>query len=305
MPLLNLDNFTIKDEVIPAEKLASMLEADQSKDLSVQLRDNGYLLLRSVYNPSDVQAARDEILRRLAEVGEVAEPISDAISTGTSDRRLHYPNTKSLGAFWKSVSEGSALRRVINGPEITGVMEKIFGEKVTHFSFAWLRAMQAGKASPVHIDHPYMNRGTKNLLTCWCPIGPVGLDEGTLYVLENSHTWSDIRAQFEGLDVDRDKTRLGHIEDTPLALAARKSSRFLTTSFNPGDCLIFGMFMVHGSFDNNSPLGRIRLSCVTRFQPINQPMDPRFSGKNPLAHSGLGYGCLTASLPMNETRAPR
>ena len=26
-----------------------------------------------------------------------------------------------------------------------GVMEKIFGEKVTHFSFAWLRAMQAEK----------------------------------------------------------------------------------------------------------------------------------------------------------------
>ena len=34
-------------------------------------------------------------------------------------------------------------------------------------------------------------------------------------------------------------------------------------------------------------------------------MDPRFSGKNPLAHSGLGYGCLTASLPMNETRPAR
>ena len=66
MPLLNLDKFTIKDELIPAERLASMVEADQTKDLSAQLRDNGYLLLRSVYNPSDVQAARDEILKRLA-----------------------------------------------------------------------------------------------------------------------------------------------------------------------------------------------------------------------------------------------
>ena len=47
MPLFNFDNFTIKDEVIPAEKLASMLEADQSKDLSAQLRANGYLLLGS------------------------------------------------------------------------------------------------------------------------------------------------------------------------------------------------------------------------------------------------------------------
>ena len=72
MPLLNLDKFTIKDELIPAERLASMVESDQTKDLSAQLRDNGYLLLRSVYNPSDVQAARDEILKRLAEVGEVA-----------------------------------------------------------------------------------------------------------------------------------------------------------------------------------------------------------------------------------------
>gem|GEM_PF-4585394 len=44
---------------------------------------------------------------------------------------------------------------------------------------------------------------------------------------------------------------------------------------------------------------------INRFQHINQPMDPRFSDKNPLVHSGLGYGCLTASLPMNETRAPR
>jgi hypothetical protein len=36
--LLNLDKFTIKDEVIPAERLAAMVEADQTKDLSAQLR---------------------------------------------------------------------------------------------------------------------------------------------------------------------------------------------------------------------------------------------------------------------------
>ena len=127
MPLLNLDKFTIKDEPIPAERLASMVEADQTKDLSVQLRDNGYLLLRSVYNPSDVQAARDEILKRLAEVGEVAEPISDAISTGTSDRRLHYPNTKEPGAFWKSGRDGSILKGSRNSLEATRAMAKTFG----------------------------------------------------------------------------------------------------------------------------------------------------------------------------------
>ena len=77
-------------------------------------------------------------------------------------------------------------------------------------------------------------------------------------------------------DVDRDKNSVGHIKDTPLDLVKKKQSRFLTTSFNPGDCLIFGMFTVHGSFDNNSCLGRIRLSCDTRFQPIGQPMGVEF-----------------------------
>ena len=101
---ISVDNFTIKDEVIPAERVSSLVEADHTKELSSQLNENGYLLLRSVYRPSDVKAARDEILKRLAEVGEVAVPISDAIFTVTSERRLHYPINEELGAFWKSVS---------------------------------------------------------------------------------------------------------------------------------------------------------------------------------------------------------
>jgi ectoine hydroxylase-related dioxygenase (phytanoyl-CoA dioxygenase family) len=282
-----------------------MRETDLTKSLSHQLVEDGYLLLRSVYDPVEVNVARQEILERLAEVGEVKNPISAAIFSGTSRRRSLHPTADDLGEFWKSVSEGPALRAVINGPKIINIMEKLFGSSTAHFSFAWLRAMQAGRASPMHIDHPYMNRGTDQLVTCWSPIGPVNIDEGSLYILEGSHNWREIRNQFEGHDVDRDKSKPGHIQETPLELAQQNNSRFLTTSFNPGDCLIFGMFTVHGSFDNNSQIGRIRLSCDTRFQPAAQPMDPRFSGVNPLAHDGLGYSCLSAALPMDETSSLR
>ena len=65
---MSVDNFTIKDEVIPAERVSSLVEADHTKELSSQLNENGYLLLRSVYRASDVQAAREAILKRLAEV---------------------------------------------------------------------------------------------------------------------------------------------------------------------------------------------------------------------------------------------
>jgi ectoine hydroxylase-related dioxygenase (phytanoyl-CoA dioxygenase family) len=161
--------------------------------------------------------------------------------------------------------------------------------------------MTVGRASPLHVDHPYMNRGSKRLVTCWNPLCRISLSDGPLYILDGSHNWPDIRQQFEGHDVDRDPSCPGHIQESPISLARRKSSKFLTTEFN----LVFGMFTVHGSFDNNSANGLIRLSCDTRFQPAADPMDERFAGPDPLAHNGLGYGCLSASRPLTEIAALR
>ncbi|MGC3937587.1 phytanoyl-CoA dioxygenase family protein [Roseobacter sp. EG26] len=292
---------TLNGQPVPDERVGSLTEADASGDLFAQLARDGYLLLRGAHDATEVDTARLEVLYRLAEVGEVAEPTEDGIASGRSHRRDIYPNTVELGAFWQSVSEGPALRAVINGPSIAKIMDRLFGEKSQHFSFAWLRAMTAGRASPLHVDHPYMNRGSKRLVTCWTPLCDISLADGPLYILEGSHRWNDIRQQFEGHDVDQDTTRPGHIEQSAIALAQRKNSRFLTTEFKPGDCLVFGMFTAHGSFDNASQTGRIRLSCDTRFQPAADPMDHRFSGSSPAAHNGLGYGCLSAALPMTET----
>ncbi|MGI9391177.1 MAG: phytanoyl-CoA dioxygenase family protein [Boseongicola sp.] len=298
-------SLTVNGEPVPDDCVAELRAAEINGDIAEHLRQRGYLLLRGVHDPAEVDAARQEVLHRLSEVGEVKNPVESGLASGKSHRREVYPTTDDLGAFWRSVSEGKAVRNVINGPRIASVMDKLFQEPAKHFSFAWLRTMTAGRASPLHIDHPYMNRGSKRLVTCWTPLCPISLSDGTLYILEDSHTWSDIRQQFEGHDVDRDPSRPGHIQESPITLAERKSSKFLTAEFDMGDCLIFGMFTVHGSFDNNSENGLIRLSCDTRFQPSKDPMDERFSGPNPPAHNGLGYGCLSASRPMTETSISR
>lgn len=296
---------SLNGTVASPDLVGKLIDADVNGDLSQQLTQQGYLLLRGVHDPSEVAAARMEVLRRLAEVGEIKEPIEDGIASGVSRRREIYPTKEDLGAFWRSVSEGPAVRAVINGPRIASVMSQLFQEPAGHFTFAWLRAMAKGRASPLHIDHPYMNRGSKRLVTCWTPLCNIDLNNGPLYVLEGSHAWKDIRAAFEGHDVDRDPARPGHIEESPIKLAKRKDSRLLTSNFRLGDCLVFGMFTVHGSFDNASETGTIRLSCDTRFQPASDPMDERFSGPNPQAHNGLGYACLSASRPMTETAALR
>ena len=293
--------YTIRGKPVPSTSINRMEETNLSEDLSSKLERDGYLLLRKVYDAHEVIEARKKVLWHLHKVGEVKDPYESGIFSGESNRRYFYPNTQKLGEFWQKVSEMEELRRVINGEKISKVMNTIFAEKADHFSFAWLRAMVQGKASPVHLDHPYMNRGTDKLLTCWTPLSQIAEDEGTLYVMQQSHLWSDITDKFIGLDIDASPSRPGHIEEVPLDLVVRKESVFLTSNFDPGDCLIFGMFVVHGSFDNNNKSGKIRLSCDTRFQPRSEPMDPRFSGVNPKAHKELGYGCLSSSLPLTET----
>lgn len=287
---------------VQSDMIGSLRDADINGDLEEQLARDGYLLLRGVHDPQAVHAARIEILQRLVEVGEIAEPAGAGIATGRSKRAEMYLD---LGAFWRSVSEGQALRDVINGPRITQAMSDLFGEPAAHFTFAWLRVMTAGRASPLHIDHPYMNRGSNALVTCWSPMGSVGLDEGPLFIVEGSHTWPELRVQFEGLDVDREPDRPGHLKENAADLARDKGARLLTTSFQPGDCLVFGMFTAHAAFDNGSTSGRVRVSCDTRFQPASDVMDERFSGPNPPAHGGLGYGCLSAARPMTEIQTLR
>jgi len=298
-------SLTIKGVAVEDAFVGTLRPADLAGNFGEQLEQDGYLFLRNLHDPARVEAARLEVLTRLSEVGEVSLPVENGIASNTSRRREIYPGAADLGAFWRSVSDGEAVRAVINGTRIIAAMNRLFEEPSSHFTFAWLRTMTAGRASPLHIDHPYMNRGSQRLVTCWSPLCPIEMSDGPLYILENSHNWADIRQLFEGHDVDRDPNRPGHIEESPIALARSKNSRLLTSDFSLGDCLVFGMFTVHGSFDNNSQNGRIRLSCDTRFQPAAEAMDDRFSGPNPPAHGGLGYGCLSASLPMTESGALR
>ncbi|MGL4442342.1 MAG: hypothetical protein ACRCU1_01870, partial [Alsobacter sp.] len=135
-------DLTIMGRPVPQDLVGDLAETDD-RSLAVQLEERGYLLLRDVLDPAEVMEARHEVLRRLAAVGEIADPPEAAIATGQSLRAEREPD---LGAFWRSVSEGPALRRVANGGRMHGLLERLFGGPVAHFSFLWLRAMASGRA---------------------------------------------------------------------------------------------------------------------------------------------------------------
>ena len=84
-----------------------------------------------------------------------------------------------------------------------------------------------------------------------------------------------------------------------------EGARLLTADFRAGDLCLFGMFTLHGSVDNASPAGRVRLSVDTRWQAADQPMDERWAGPDPKGHGGKGYGALGSARPLGAPQLLR
>jgi ectoine hydroxylase-related dioxygenase (phytanoyl-CoA dioxygenase family) len=148
-----------------------------------------------------------------------------------------------------------------------------------------------------------MGRGTKNLCTSWTPLGDVPMTMGGLMILENSHRLDQVKATYGQLDVDEYCTNYEDAKEIESgrkqwqrsdggaysadAIATRETlgGRWLTTDYQLGDLLIFGMYTMHASLDNQT--NQFRLSSDSRYQLAGEPVDERWVGPSPIGH-GLG-----------------
>ena len=265
--------------------------------LRARLATDGYLFLRGVLDTGDIQAARQEVFGRLFEVGETRSPPADGIYTGTSQRRDQHPD---LGKFWQSVSEGPALRKVTHGAEIRQIMSTVFGEAAHPHDYLFLRPAVPGRSTHLHYDQPFFARGSNAIHTVWTPLGDIPLSEGPLMAVEASNTFDDLIGEAQAVDYQSNDTPLVQLMESPSLLAEQRNTRLLTADFRAGDLIIFSMTLLHGSLDNRSENGRIRLSCDVRWQPLADPIDPRYCGPNPKGTTGAGYGELNGAKPLNE-----
>ncbi len=266
--------------------------------LRARLAEHGHVLLRGLLPAARVLAARGEVRAALRAVDEVAGEDAAPVATGRSSRTA----LPDLGAFWRGVCEGPALRAAVHHPRLRAAAAMLLGTAVVPFDFVWLRAMAPGRASPFHLDHPYMNRGSERLLTAWVPLGEVRAEDGPVALVEGSHRWDDIAARVRGRDVDREAGfNASFAEDIP-ALAASRGARILSAAFRPGDVLLFDMFLLHGSLDNAAADGRVRLSADVRLQAAADARDDRWFGHPPPGHGGRSYAGLSGAQPL--TAAP-
>lgn len=244
----------------------------------------------------EVLAARQEVFQRLVEVGEIRHPAVEGIATGESRRR----EVRDLGAFWQSVSEGRALRHVSHGPALHRLMQTVFGEPARPHDYIFLRPGVVERSTRLHYDFPFFARGSNRIHTVWLALGDVPVEEGPLTVLEGSHRYADLIGSVRGIDYESKSSPTVQMLGDTLAFVEERRSRLLTADFQAGDLVVFSMFCMHGSLDNRSPIGRVRLSCDVRWQPAADPIDERYFGPSPRGTTGAGYGELNGAKPLTD-----
>ena len=268
--------------------------AEDFEELRRRFDEDGYLYMKGYLGRDKVLAARATITDRLAAAGAL-HPDHPAIEGIAA---TDYEN-----GFRPELTEGNdELQKLLYDDRMADFYRQFYGEDVRHYDFTWLRAMGPGKGTNPHCDLPYMGRGTHRHMTCWVPYGDISFDLGGLVVLENSNRRTDLLGNYVYRDVDafcenkpeqvqRAKdggwTFTGTLSHNPPALRNTFGGRWLTTEFEAGDFITFGMFLVHASIDNRTE-NQLRISSDCRYQRASEPIDERWVGANPPGHALAG-----------------
>ena len=272
--------------------------ADDVAELRRRFAADGYLYMKGYLDRDEVLAARATLTDGLAAAG-VLDPAYPTID-GVCKPGAGYVFKPEL------TNHNPAVQNLLYSGRLPEFYRKFYGEEIRHYDFTWLRAIGPGKGTNPHCDLPYMGRGTHRHMTCWLPYGDISFELGGLMVLEGSHQRMDLLENYVYRDVDSycankpeqvqnattgakgfGWTFSGTLSHNPPVLRNKFGGRWLTTEFQPGDFITFGMFLVHASLDNRTE-NRLRISSDARYQRASEPIDDRWIGVNPPGHTTAG-----------------
>ena len=277
-----------KSEVeYPSDKLGELRDSsnllNNMTEIKNRLEHDGYLLLRNFIDGETVLKAREAIVNHLADNNALVqgEPLLEAVMPRTGKEvRMTGQN---------SITHHPSSLKLFENKKIFDFFKLLFGEDAVTYNYKWLRAVGNQNFTGCHYDVVCMGRGSHNVHTVWMPVGYIPVEQGTLAICEGSHnleSFARLRNTYGRIDVDRDLISEGWFNSDPYEITEKFGGRWLTTSFNPGDVLIFGLYTMHASTTNLTD--KFRISCDVRFQPGSDKIDERWAGNRSLGHYAWG-----------------
>lgn len=277
-----------------ADKFGSLRDSssivNDVQALRERMEQDGYLFLPGYLDRDEVLTARREIMERVAAEGALQAGIDmmDGLLNPDVDVRFRPDLTRKSRILSKLLFDGRMMQ----------LYERFLDGSIRHLDFIWLRAVSPGLGTAPHGDSVFMNRGTTQLYTSWTPLGDIDTRLGGLIILENSHKLEHIKGGYGQRDVDTyceddpdaEEYRTtgkwqwnGQLSDDPVELRNQLGGRWLTANYRAGDLLVFSIYTLHASLDNQSE-NQLRVSTDTRYQLASEPVDERWIGENPTAH---------------------
>ena len=283
---------------LPGDALGELRDSSSllcsAEALRERLAEDGYLLLRGLYEPRLVESARRQMLERLDAGGALDR------SCLLDEARTAEGNNGAFRGGKNELTSCHSYRELVRGPRTLKFFSFLRGGDAIAFDYEWLRVVGTGGRTGAHFDIVYMGRGTPNLLTMWTPLGDVRYEHGPLAICVGSHKapgFSRLRETYGKMDVDRDRVA-GWFSEDPLEIRDRFGGSWKTTEFAAGDAVIFGMFTLHASLTNVSK--QFRLGSDTRYQLASEPIDERWVGREPKGHYAWHSG---PEIPIAVKRA--
>ncbi len=275
--------FGYRDVEYPGPTLGELRDSsallDDLSGLHDRMAEDGYLLLRGFLDRDTVLNARKTILTHMHE-HEALTPdtplLEGVMPKGGRGVRM-------MGRA--GIAHHPDVLAVLESPTLFNFFERYFGEPALTYHYKWLRAVGNEQYTGAHMDTVYMGENLANVHTVWIPFGDTPVEQGTLAMCAGSNQlpeFARLRATYGRMDVDRDGIE-GWFSRDPLEISEKFGGRWLTSAFEAGDIIFFGMHTMHASTTNLT--NRFRLSCDVRFQPASDPLDKRWA-KDGIEHYG-------------------
>lgn len=220
---------------------------------SVTMADDGCALFRGLLPVADVVAVADEVSNVLEALGRARDlhPLGAPLVPGTRPFFPVYAEIQRLEALHR-LGRHPALLAAVGG--IVGATPFVHPRTIVRLTNP--STMRRSPPTPPHQDFPHI-QGTVDCITAWVPLTPCPPERGALRVLLGSHR--------DGLRPIASSAGVLNLE-----VADALSGPWATTSYGPGDVLLFHSLTVHGSLPNTT--GRLRLSVDYRYQAPDEPV---------------------------------
>ena len=283
--------FHFGEEIVELTDSSSLLNDYQA--LHRRMLDDGYLFIRGFHPREQAETAALWTLQNIAERGGLKPetPIHEGIIGDTNQTFSFFRQIE--------VAHAKPILDVVDSKRTMQFYAEFLGGPVITFDKRWLRCMARGGHNHFHYDSVYVGRGTQNRYTMWSALTDIDLDNGPLVICLGSHQHKRLKCTYGATDMDRDLTEAVFSTD-PREMVDKFGFTLATTHFQPGDVIIFGLYMMHSSAPNRS--NRYRISIDTRYQLACEEKDERFFFCDDGSWLGNFYNKGVKYKPMFELR---